>query len=439
MMKMNFKKLLILSLALVLALALSACSSDKANNETNTGDNTTTDNTNTTDSSSDDTNKEESKETKVELAQGVSDDSIKVGTIGVQSGPLAFIGTPYFGGMEAYFKKINDEGGINGRTIEFIKKDDEFKADKAVQSIEALIFDEEVFAIVGQLGTPGVMATKTIVTDEGIPSVYFGSGAKELTKAGENFFPVQPNYYYEGKLMAKYAVEEFNANKVAVIYRNDDVGRDGLEGIKEGLNKLGKSDLLAEENALAVNAGDADFTVQVQKAKNSGADLVVLYGLAGEVSGLLKEIEKVDFDVPMITTYSNADASFLAFAAPGAPEKIKNLYVMGWVDAQPEKLQPLMDAMKKYFPEVPVNAYTMAGWVAAETFVAGLEAAGDNLSWEGFIAAMNTLTFTEGLAPEISYSEGVRDGVTKMALSQVVVDDAGNYTFEQRTDFIGFE
>lgn len=375
---------------------------------------------------------------KVELAQGVTEDSIKVGTVGVQSGPLAFIGIPYFAGMEAYFKKVNDEGGVNGRKIELIKKDDEFKPDKALQAIESLIFDEKVFAIVGQLGTPGVMAARETVKEAGIPSVYFGSGAVQLTQAGENFFPVQPNYVYEGKLMAKYAVEEFKANKIAVIYRNDDVGRNGLKGIEEGLKLLGKANILPEEGKLAYNAGETDFTVQVQKAKSLNPDLLIIYGLGGGATGILKEVEKVGFDVPMLTTYSNADASFLAIAAPGAPNVIKNLHVMGWLEVTEESLKPLVEAMKKYFPDVPVNAYTMAGWVAAETFVAGLKKAGENLTWKGYIEAMNNLKFTEGLAPEISYSEGVREGVKKMAISKVVKDDKGNYIFKQITDFKEF-
>ena len=374
-----------------------------------------------------------------EVSQGVTEETVKIGTIGVQSGPYAVIGTPYFAGMEAYFKSVNDNGGVNGRQIELIKKDDEFVVEKSLAAVEELIYDEKVFAIVGHLGTPGVKASIETVKEEGIPDVYFGGGAVEFTTAGENFFPVQPNYVYEGKLMTKFITEEFKADKIAVIYRNDDVGRDGLDGVVEGLKELGKSDILPEDGKLAFNVGDTDFTVQVQKAKALDPDVVVVYGLIGGASGILKEMEKVGFDVPTLTTYSNADASFLAVASPGAPNVIKNLNVMGWLEVTEESLKPLSDAMAKYFPEAPLNAYTMAGWVAAETFVAGLEKAGDDLSWEGYIDAMNSLKFTAGLAPEISYSEGVREGVTKMAMSKVVQDSNGNYIFEQVTDFKEFK
>jgi branched-chain amino acid transport system substrate-binding protein len=422
----KFKRVTVLMLCLVLAFVLIACSSA---NETQTNDAANNNNNQT---------EEKTQKEQIKLAQGVTDDSIKIGTVGVQSGPLAFIGTPYFAGMEAYFNKINDEGGVNGRKIELIKKDDEFNPAKSLQAVESLIYDEKVFAIVGHLGTPGIMAAVDTVKEAGIPSVYFGSGAVQLTQAGENFFPVQPNYVYEGKLMAKYAIDHFKANKLVVIYRNDDVGRDGLKGVEDGLKELGKTDILPAEGKLAYNAGDTDFTVQIQKAKAVNPDLIIIYGLSTGTAGVLKEIEKVELNVPMLTTYSNADASFLAIAAPGAPNMIKNLHVMGWLEVNEQSLKPLNEAMKKYFPDVPVNAYTMAGWVAAETFVAGLKQAGDDLSWEGYIDAMNNLKFTEGLAPEISYSEGVREGVTKMAVSKVKQDSSGNYIFEQVTNFNEF-
>ena len=372
-----------------------------------------------------------------ELAQGVTENSIKIGTVAVQSGPLSFIGSPYVAGMEAYFKTVNENGGVNGRKIELIKKDDEFKPDKSVQAIESLIYDDKVFSIVGHLGTPGVVASQEIVKEEGIPSVYFGSGAVSLTKAGENFFPVQPNYVYEGKLMSKYAVEEFNAQNIVIMYQNDDVGKDGLEGFKEGLKKIGEEDSLKAE--IAFGGADTDFTVPIQKAKEQNPDLVILYGLSTGTAGILKGMENLGMtNIDTLTTYSNADASFLAVAAPAAPNTIKNLHVMGWLEVTEEALKPLDKAMKKHFSDIPINAYTMAGWVAGETFVAGLNEAGDNLSWEGYIEAMNGLNYTEGLAAEISYSEGVRQGVTQMAVSEVIETD-GTYKFQQMTDFMEFK
>lgn len=374
---------------------------------------------------------------EVEFAQGVTEDTIRIGNVGVLEGPLSFIGAPYLQGIRAYLNMVNDAGGVNGRKIELIHYDDQFVAANALEHIKTLIFDDEVFAIVGQLGTPGVLASADVVEEVGIPSVYFGSGATELTRLGRNFFPVQPNYEYEGKLKSKFAVEHFNAERVVVLYQNDDVGRDGLKGFKAGLNELGKSNILAAELAFA--STDTDFSVQVARIQEVNPDLIIVYALSGGVANFLREgAEAFNLNVPMLTSYSNADASFLALAAPGAPNAIKNLHVLGWLDVTEESLRPLMTAMARYFPNSAVNAYTMAGWVAAETFVAGLREAGDNLTWEGFIEAMERMVFTDGLAPEISYAPGVRQGVTKMAMSRVVKLDDGTFTFEVVTDFIEF-
>ncbi|SES92394.1 ABC transporter substrate-binding protein [Anaerobranca gottschalkii] len=374
---------------------------------------------------------------EVEYAQGVTEDTIKVGTVAVREGVLAFIGEPYLQGMEAYFKMINDQGGVNGRKIQLIHIDDEFNPVKALEGVEKLIYDEKVFAIVGQLGTPGVLASADVVKEVGIPSVYFGSGATELTKLGDNFFPVQPNYQYEGKLKAKFAVEKFKAEKVVILYQNDDVGRDGLKGFKDGLAGLGKSDILKAELAFA--ATDTDFSVQIQRINEIQPDLIIIYALSGGVTNFLKEAEDHSINIPMLTSYSNADASFLALASPGAPNAILNLHVLGWLDVNEESLKPLKEAMAKYFPNGSAyNAYTMAGWVAAETFVAGLREAGDDLTWEGYIKAMERMVFTEGLAPEISYKPGVRQGVTKMAMSRVIRLENGFYAFELVTDFIEY-
>lgn len=370
--------------------------------------------------------------------QGVTAKNVKVGTVAVQSGVLSFIGAPYVAGMKAYFDMVNEKGGVNGRKIDLVVMDDEFKTDKAIAAVENLIEVEKVFAIVGQLGTPGVKATAITVKEAGIPSVYFGTGEDSVTRMGENFFPVQPSYVTEGKVMAQYVAKTAKAKKIVVLYQNDAVGRQGLQGVEAGLKAMKLTSILPSNGKIAFGAADKDFTAQIQKAKALKPDFVIIYGLSGATAGILKEVEKVGYSVPMLTTYSNADASFLAIAAAGAPKMLKNLQVMGWLEVKPERLKPMLDAMAKYQPTAPVNAYTMAGWVAAETFVAGLKNAGKTPTWSSYIAGMNKLDFKTGLAPQIKYTKGVREGVKKMAVSKAVLGKDGAYTFQQLTDFIEF-
>lgn len=376
-----------------------------------------------------------------EVAQGVTDTTIKIGSMGALSGALSFISVPFAHGMEAYLKKVNDEGGIHGRKIELVVKDDEFNPAKSLQSMESLIYDEKVFAIVGQGGTPNVMATMDIVKEVGIPSVYFGSGAAALTTAGPNFFPVQPTYDYEGKLLTKFAFDLFDAEKIVVLYQNDDVGRDGLTGITQALESLNKKDALSEDGKIAFGAADTDFSVQIQKAKNLDPDAIILYGLSGAAGGILREMEKIGLDVPTLTTYSNADPSFANLVGPAAPNAILNLYATGWSAIDDlEKMEPYYEMQEKYFPGEEVNAFTTAGWLAAETFVAGLRNAGENPTWESYIKGMESLVFTGGLAPQIKYAPGVRQGVQEMNLYHVKKDEAsGLYIIEEVLPYTSFE
>ncbi len=371
-------------------------------------------------------------------SQGVTEDEIVVGSVGPQSGPFAFMGGPYYAGMDAYFQMLNEQGGVDGREVELIIQDDEFEPDNAMSGMETLIYEEEVFAIVGQLGTPGILATMDMVHEEGIPSVYFGGGASEFREAGENFFPVQPIYDYEGKIMAEYALEEFDADDIVVIYSNDDVGQDGLEGVRAGLEEMGREDALDEDGEISFNPGDTDFSSQIQLARDQDPDMVLMYALSEDGANLLGDFEDASYEVPILTTYSNTDDSFLEMAAPAAPNVITDLYSLAWLEMDEEGLEPLYENMEEYHPDEPINAYTMAGWVAAETFVAGVEETGEDLTWENYVEAMDNLHFTEGLAPEISFEPGVREGVTHMAVSEVVEEDDEEYMFELITDFREF-
>ena len=371
--------------------------------------------------------------------QGVTEDTIKVGSVGAQSGPFALIGVPYYQGMTAYFNTINEEGGVRGREIELLTRDDEFDPAQSRDYVEELIHDEEVFSIVGQLGTPGITASAELVRDAGIPSVYFGSGAAELTELGENFFPVQPTYRHEGKMKAMYAADHFEAVDIAVLYQNDEVGLDGIEGIRAGLEKMGREDMLSDDAAISYGLGTTDFTSQIQRIIVEDPDLLIIYGLADTASLIVRAAEDFGLDMPMLTTYSNADDSFIQTIEPqeAAPNVIENLHIMGWLEVDDESLEPLLEAMETYHPGELINSYTMAGWVAGETFVAGLRGVEGDLTWDNYIEAMNQLNFTEGLAEEISYEPGVRDGVTYMAVNEVV-EVNGQYEMRQLTDFMEF-
>jgi branched-chain amino acid transport system substrate-binding protein len=363
-------------------------------------------------------------ETKKETAQGITADKIVVGTTGAQQGAYAFIGKPYFDAMNAYFKELNSKGGVGGKQVELKVLEDEFKAEQSIANVQKLINDEKVFAIVGLFGTPGVKASTPMIADAGIPAVYFATGASITTKSGPNFFPVQPNYIYEGKLMSMYARDFFKSKKTAVIYRTDDAGVDGLAGFEAGAKELGTDSSIVAK--LPIDVGTTDATAQIAKIKESGADFIVAYALSGELSVILKEVEKAGLNIPILTTYSNVSDAFIASNVKAAPNAIKNLHGLSWVDPTRPAAIEFAGIVKKHYPDAVVNAYSMSGWIAAETFTKGLELAikdnggsTDGLSWEAYVKSMETINYTDGILNKIAYPNGERNGATNMCVAKV--------------------
>jgi branched-chain amino acid transport system substrate-binding protein len=171
---------------------------------------------------------------------GVTEDKILIGSFQALSGPVAPIGLDMTRGMQTYFRWINDLGGVWGRKIELLVENDQFNPALTVALVKKLVESDGVFAIVGGLGTPGCLAVMDYLNSNGVPFVYQGSGSSKLAFPPKEWvFAVQPNYTVEGQIIAKYAVEELGAKRIAVIYQNDDIGNEGLNGVKMYLEKVG--------------------------------------------------------------------------------------------------------------------------------------------------------------------------------------------------------
>jgi len=161
---------------------------------------------------------------EVAYSQGADEHVVRVGNSEATSGGLAVVGVPMNAGIEAYFKMVNEAGGIDGRTIAFWHTDDEFDPAKGKAALEEMVEDEKLFAIVGAMGTPVVAAIIDDMKDYGIPCVYFATGIPQLfttgavtNEEGYNIFPVQPLYETEGRILTAYATGKFGAKKIGVI------------------------------------------------------------------------------------------------------------------------------------------------------------------------------------------------------------------------------
>src|SRR5215216_1921683 len=205
-------------------------------------------------------------------AAGVTDTEIRIGNIMPYTGPLAAFAS--IGRAEAaYFDMINERGGINGRKIRFISRDDSSNPRTAVEHTSELVEQERVHLMFGSFGTPGNLATRTYLNERNIPQLFVASGDEEW--AHPKRFPWtmgwQPTFRAEGRIYANYIQAAYPSRKIAVLWQNDQFGRDLFRGLQEGLG-LTANMIVAD---IAIEA-DMSIDAQLDILKNSGAEVLVL-------------------------------------------------------------------------------------------------------------------------------------------------------------------
>lgn len=348
---------------------------------------------------------------------GVTDNSIKIGSFMALSGPVAAVGVPVKKGFEAYINYINEQGGVNGRKIELIIEDDQFNPANALAAVKKLVEQDKVFAIAPALGTPGVLATLDYLAEKQVPFVYPMTGASQPAYPfKKNTFVVQPNYVDEGKILTQYAADKLNAKKVAVLWQNSDIGKQGLEGVKAQLAKANVQ--LAYDGAHDVK--DVDFSTHVLKAKEAGADTVIIYTVVGQCAGILKEAQKQGFKANFMTTYVNSDLNLVKLAGDAA----NGLIIGGWAsitDLNDANYKKFVDIYQKYnkTTETP-SGYATAGFIAGEILVEGLKRAGKEVDRDNLIKALESFKDFNGiLAQGITYTGESHVGVKYLILFKV--------------------
>ena len=372
--------------------------------------------------------------TPAEPQQGVTDTEVLIANSIAVSGAYAPVGVPFKYGMEAYFKMVNDNGGIAGRTIKYIHTDDEFSPEKGIAAFEKFFYDDKVFAIVGHFGTPVVAATLDEMKEIGIPTVYYATGIGQLYQekaegTNRSSFPIQPIYTTEGQVMVAYAQGYFNAKTIGVVYTNDDAGKSLFEGISIAAEKYGVT-LVSE----SIQAGATDASAQVAKVKD--CDMVIAAMIQATFPVLIKEMEKQDIMKPVLTTYVNVSKTLTDANAEHVQKLMKTegagIYGLGWVDTTDLTTESFVN-FYKYMAEVgatesDMNAFAMTGWIAGSVFCQGLERAGEDLTWASFMDAMESAPIVNPFGGSVDFSDGQRKGTTEMNLSKMDDTAASGWT-----------
>ncbi|MGY3531825.1 MULTISPECIES: ABC transporter substrate-binding protein [Bradyrhizobium] len=326
---------------------------------------------------------------------GASDTEIKIGQTVPFSGPAsayASIGKT----QAAYFKMINDQGGINGRKINLIQYDDAYSPPKAVEQVRKLVESDEVLLTFQIVGTPSNAAVQKYLNAKKVPQLFAATGASKFTDP-KNFpwtLGFNPNYFVEGRIYGQYILKEHPNAKIGVLYQNDDLGKDYLNGIKAGLGDKAAKMIVAEAS---YEVSDPTIDSQVIKIKDAGADLFFSASTPKQAAQAIKKIAELGWH-PVHIVDINA-TSVGAVLQPAGLEASKGLISTnyGKDPADPQwKDDPGMkryfDFMAKYYPDGDKNSnFNTYGYSTAQLMVHVLKQCGDELTRENVLKQATNL------------------------------------------------
>jgi branched-chain amino acid transport system substrate-binding protein len=314
---------------------------------------------------------------------GASDTEIKIGNIMPYSGPASAYGV--IGKTEeAYFKKINAEGGINGRKITFVTYDDGYSPPKAVEQARKLVESDEVLVVFNPLGTPSNTAIQKYLNSKKVPQLFVATGATKWNEPKD--FPWtmgwQPSYQSEARIYAKFLMKEKPDGKIAIMYQNDDFGKDYLKGLKDGLGA--KASMIVAEESYETSEPTIDN--HIVKLKATGADVFINITTPKFAAQAIKKIAEIEWKPMHIV--SNVSASVGSVIKPAGFENAQGIlsaaYAKDGADAQWDNdpgMKKFYEFLAKYYPEAnKLDGSVVYGYGAAQTMVKVLEMCGDDLT-----------------------------------------------------------
>jgi ABC-type branched-subunit amino acid transport system substrate-binding protein len=346
---------------------------------------------------------------------GATDTEIKIGNIMPYSGPASAYGV--IGRTEAaYFKKINDAGGINGRKINFISYDDAYSPPKTVEQARKLVESDEVLFIFNSLGTPPNSAIHKYMNSKKVPQLFVATGATKWNDPKD--FPWtmgwQPNYQSETQIYAKYLLKNKPDARIAVLYQNDDYGKDYLKGLKDGLGPKAASMIIAEES---FETSEPTIDNHIVKLKATGADVFVDIATPKFAAQAIKKVAEIEWKP--LHFLNNVSASVGSVIKPAGYENSQGIISAAYLkDASDPQwnsdpgMKEFYAFMAKDFPEGDkLDGGTVVGYGVSQTLVQVLKQCGDNLTRENVMKQAASLKDfrTEVLLPGIKINTGPDD------------------------------
>jgi ABC-type branched-subunit amino acid transport system substrate-binding protein len=326
---------------------------------------------------------------------GATDTEIKIGQTVPFSGPASAYAT-IGKAQAAYFNMINAQGGVNGRKINLIQYDDAYSPPKAVEQVRKLVESDEVLLTFQIIGTPSNAAVQKYLNTKKVPQLFAATGASKFTDP-KNFpwtLGFNPNYFVEGRIYGQYILKEYPNAKIGVLYQNDDLGKDYLNGIKSGLGDKAATMIVAEAS---YEVSDPTIDSQILKLKSAGADLFFSASTPKFAAQAIKKNAELGWK-PVHILDINA-TSVGAVMQPAGLEASKGVISVNygkdpsdptWKDDA--GMKRYFDFMAKYFPDGDKNSsFNTYGYGTAQLMVHVLKQCGDDLTRENVLKQATNL------------------------------------------------
>ncbi len=357
---------------------------------------------------------------------GASDTEIKLGNTMPYSGPASAYGA--IGKAEtAYFAMISEQGGINGRKINFISRDDGYSPPKTVEVVRQLVEEDHVLVLFNTLGTPPNSAIRGYLNDNKVPQMFVATGANKWNDPKQ--FPWtmgwQPSYQIEARIYARHILKNIPDAKIAVLYQNDDFGKDYLIGLQEGLGDKAAKMIVATKT---YETTDPTVDSQIVSLQGSGADTLVVAAIPKFAAQAIRKVYDIGWKPTFFMT--NVSISITAVIQPAGPEKAVGIvtaaYLKDPTDPQWQDTPEYKDWlawMKKYNASANVaDANNVYGYSVSQTMVAVLKQCGNDLTRENLMkqaASLHDLKLPM-LLPGINVSTSAADfaPIKQMQLSK---------------------
>src|SRR6516165_2589746 len=321
---------------------------------------------------------------------GVTDTDIKIGQTVPYSGPASAFSS-YGRVMTGYFQMLNEKGGINGRKVNLISLDNAYSPPKAIEQTRKLVEDDGVLAEVGTVGTVPNVAVQKYLNQNKVPQVFISAGGRRFNDP-QNFpwtVPFYPPFEMEGATFGKFILKRMPNAKIAVLYQNDDYGKDYLNGLRSALGAASTANIIAEASyELSYPTVDSE----VLRLKASGADTLIYFTTPKFAAQAIKKVHELGWKpVQFLASPVNSIQGVLV---PAGLENLQGAFTTQFTKqasdpawAEDAEVKDYVAFMKKWAPnDSPNDFIALSGYINAQAIAKGLQRCGDNLTRENLLA-----------------------------------------------------